>query len=91
MKEKITITAYLAAAVAANLTIQYLGPAAMPLVAFLMIGLDLTSRDYLHEAWEGKGLVRHPELPSLQHLFQSDARRREASADRSQDAGVLHL
>ena len=58
MKEKITITAYLAAAVAANLTIQYLGPAAMPLVAFLMIGLDLTSRDYLHEAWEGKGLVR---------------------------------
>jgi len=25
--------------------------------AFLFIGLDLTSRDYLHEAWHGRGLL----------------------------------
>ncbi len=44
------------AAVAANITVQYFGPAAMPIIAFVMIGLDLTSRDYLHEAWQGKHL-----------------------------------
>ncbi len=56
MKEKLVIGAYLAAAVAANITVHYFGPAAMPFIAFFMIGLDLSSRDYLHEAWEGKNL-----------------------------------
>ena len=56
MKEKLVIGVYLMAAVAANITVHYFGPAAMPLIAFFMIGLDLTSRDYLHEAWEGKKL-----------------------------------
>lgn len=41
---------------AANITVQYFGPTAMPIIAFMMIGLDLTSRDYLHEAWQGKRL-----------------------------------
>ncbi len=42
--------------VAANITVHYFGPAAMPVIAFLLIGLDLSNRDYLHEAWEGKNL-----------------------------------
>ncbi|NIO07672.1 MAG: VUT family protein [Deltaproteobacteria bacterium] len=29
----------------------------MPFIAFLLIGLDLSSRDYLHEAWDGNYLV----------------------------------
>jgi hypothetical protein len=56
VKEKLVIGAYLMAAVAANITVHYFGPAAMPVIAFLLIGLDLSSRDYLHEAWEGKKL-----------------------------------
>lgn len=56
MKETLVIGAYLLAAVAANVTVHYFGPPAMPLIAFFMIGLDLSSRDYLHEAWEGKNL-----------------------------------
>jgi uncharacterized PurR-regulated membrane protein YhhQ (DUF165 family) len=55
-RQQLVIGAYLLAAVAANITVQYWGPKAMPLVAFLMVGLDLTSRDYLHECWEGKNL-----------------------------------
>jgi uncharacterized PurR-regulated membrane protein YhhQ (DUF165 family) len=33
-----------------------LGPSSVIWVAFLFIGLDLTSRDYLHEAWHNEGL-----------------------------------
>jgi len=54
--ERLFIAGYLVAAVAANLAVQYFGPRAMPFIAFLMIGLDLTSRDFLHEMWEGKNL-----------------------------------
>jgi len=56
LREKLIISGYLVAAVAANITVQYFGPVAMPFIAFVMIGLDLTSRDYLHEAWQGKHL-----------------------------------
>jgi hypothetical protein len=56
MNERLVIGGYLGAAVAANITVQYFGPTAMPIIAFVMIGLDLTSRDYLHEAWQGKRL-----------------------------------
>lgn len=52
-----TLTAaYLAAIVAANLTVAWWGPAWSIVNAFLFIGLDLTSRDRLHDAWHGKGL-----------------------------------
>jgi hypothetical protein len=47
---------YIATLVAANMTIAWLGPTAMPLVAFLLIGLDLTLRDRLHDQWHGKHL-----------------------------------
>jgi len=52
----LTIT-YLAAIVLANLSVALLGPAASILNAFLFIGLDLTTRDRLHDAWRGDRLV----------------------------------
>lgn len=47
---------YLAAIVAANLIISELGPSATIVTAFLFIGLDITSRDRLHESWHGSML-----------------------------------
>ncbi len=48
---------YLGAIVAANLIITFFEPTTTIVTAFIFIGLDLTVRDYLHEAWQGKGLV----------------------------------
>ena len=48
---------YLVAIVAANLLVAWLGPGATIANAFLFIGLDLTARDRLHEAWHKSGLV----------------------------------
>ena len=53
----IYIILYLGAIVAANLLVAHFGPAVSIVNAFLFIGLDLTSRDKLHEAWHGKGFV----------------------------------
>lgn len=53
-KTPIIVAVYLAAAVLANLLIAWLGPQATPYVAFALIGLDLSSRDLLHERW-GRG------------------------------------
>lgn len=46
------VLAYLAAIVAANLSIAAFGPSASIINAFLFIGLDLTARDRLHEEWQ---------------------------------------
>lgn len=56
MNTRILITAYLFAIVIANLMVAALGPAVTPITAFLLIGLDLTARDRLHEAWRGQRL-----------------------------------
>lgn len=48
---------YLAAIIAANLTVAAFGPSVSVLNAFLFIGLDLTARDKLHETWRGDGLL----------------------------------
>lgn len=48
---------YLVAIVAANLTVAMWGPSMTIVNAFLFIGLDLTARDKLHDAWHGNGLV----------------------------------
>jgi len=47
---------YLLAAVLANLSVAYFGPASTIFNAFVFIGLDLTSRDKLHDAWGGRYL-----------------------------------
>lgn len=48
---------YLAAIVAANLSVAAFGPAISIVNAALLIGLDLTARDRLHAAWHGRGLA----------------------------------
>ena len=50
------VALYLAAIVAANLIVARFGPSATIIVAFLLIGLDITARDRLHEAWRGRNL-----------------------------------
>jgi len=42
--------------VCANLLVSYFGPWFSIINAFLLIGLDLSLRDKIHEVWEGKWL-----------------------------------
>ena len=51
MKTAVLITIYLVAIIAANLLVSKFGVIAVLPVAFVFIGLDLTTRDYLHEIW----------------------------------------
>lgn len=51
------IALYLVAIVAANLIVTWLGAWITPITAFLFIGLDITARDRLHDAWSNKGIV----------------------------------
>lgn len=53
MKQLGLIAAYLAAIVAANLSLAEWGPKMAVVNAALFIGLDLTTRDALHDAWRG--------------------------------------
>jgi uncharacterized PurR-regulated membrane protein YhhQ (DUF165 family) len=48
------VLAYLIAIVLANLSLNEWGPRAAIYNAFLFIGLDLTTRDRLHDLWRGK-------------------------------------
>lgn len=48
---------YLAAIVAANLSVAAFGPSVAVVNAFVFIALDLTSGDRLHEAWQHNGLL----------------------------------
>ena len=56
MRQYRMVGLYLVAIVAANLTIVWFGPKVTIINAFLFIGLDLTARDGLHDAWKGKRL-----------------------------------
>lgn len=49
---------YLAAIVAANLSVAHFGPSSSVINAFLFIGLDLTARDGLHDRWQHRNLWR---------------------------------
>ena len=58
LKQKIIlIIVYLAAIVIANLVVTKFGPPATIPVAFVLIGLDLTSRDRLHQLWHNDKLL----------------------------------
>lgn len=46
------IVIYFSAMVLANLSVAYFGPWISPINAFLLIGLDLSLRDKLHERWK---------------------------------------
>jgi uncharacterized PurR-regulated membrane protein YhhQ (DUF165 family) len=56
MRQPFFIALYLAAIVAANLSVAAFGPRSTIINAFLFIGLDITTRDRLHEAWRGRYL-----------------------------------
>lgn len=58
----ILITLYLVAIVAANLLVAKFGVAVVVINAFVFIGLDLTTRDVLHEYWQHKHLWRNMAL-----------------------------
>jgi len=71
--------AYLAAIVAANLSVTHWGPQAVIYNAFLFIGLDLTCRDRLHDIWRGR-LIRNMSLliaagSGLSYLVNRDSGR----------------
>jgi len=51
MKQWWLIASYLIAIVIANLLVTWFGTIAVLPVGFLLVGLDITGRDYLHEAW----------------------------------------
>lgn len=48
---------YIAALVLANLLVAWLGPWFSPINAFVLIGLDLSLRDKLHEQWQNDRLL----------------------------------
>lgn len=52
----LAVTLYGAAMVAANLSVAAFGPWVSPINSFLLIGLDLSLRDHLHDRWRGPGL-----------------------------------
>ncbi len=58
----ILVTLYLFAIVAANLLVAQFGAGITVLNAFVLIALDLTARDRLHDAWHGKYLWRNMAL-----------------------------
>ena len=45
------VIVYLISIVAANLSILWFGPSVAPVTAFILIALDLTLRDLLHDYW----------------------------------------
>lgn len=53
MKTPILVAVYVAAMSSANLIVAALGPWVSPVNSFFLIGLDLTLRDKLHDAWRG--------------------------------------
>ena len=50
------ILTFLFSIVAANLLVQWQGAWITPINAFVLIGLDLSLRDHIHEKWHGKQL-----------------------------------
>lgn len=60
---RLIVVLYLAAIVAANLSVAHWGPRAAIYNAFLFIGFDLLARDYLHDTWRGRGLF--PRMAAL--------------------------
>jgi hypothetical protein len=83
------VALYLAAIVAANLSVAAFGPGVTIVNAFALIGLDLSTRDALHDRWRGRWLLARMALliasvgrsatPSTPRLDQSPSPRRSPS------------
>lgn len=86
---RMLIGAYIAAMVTANLLVWWLGPWFSPINAFLLIGLDLTLRDVMHDRlspWQllavvlAGGLLTWLLNPSVAHIAIASATAFTASA-----------
>ncbi len=51
------ILVYLVAIIAANMSVAIFGPVSTIFNAFFLVGLDLTTRDGLHEMWKGRTFI----------------------------------
>ena len=61
---------YVSAICSANLLVAAFGPSVTPINAFILIALDMTLRDRLHDLWSGKGIaLRMPLLISASGLL----------------------
>lgn len=78
----IAILVYAAAMTVANLVIAHFGPWVSPINAFMLIGLDLALRDWLHvrlKAWQmlsligASGTLTYVLNPSAQHIVIASA------------------
>lgn len=78
----IAVFIYAAAMTVANLSIAHFGPWISPINAFLLIGLDLALRDWLHvrlKAWQmlsligASGVLTYALNPSAQHIVIASA------------------
>lgn len=65
MSSAFIVSIYLAAIVAANLSVVAFGPGATIVNAFIFIGLDLSARDALHDAWKNNRAVKMCALIAL--------------------------
>ena len=54
MSTRIAAFIFVAAIATANLIVAWLGPWVSPINAFVLIGLDLSLRDYLHDKWRNE-------------------------------------
>lgn len=77
-----TVCVYALAMTLANLSITHFGPAVIPLNAFVLIGLDLALRDWLHvrlKVWQmgaliaASGLITYTLNPSAAHIATASA------------------
>lgn len=72
----IALLIYAAAMTLANLSVAYFGPASIPVNAFVLIGLDLALRDWLHvrlNRWQMGLLIAS--AGALTYAFNADAGR----------------
>jgi len=60
--KRVLVGMYLAAIVLANLTVAWFGPSVVVVNALVLIALDLTARDRLHDLWHGRHLARNMAL-----------------------------
>lgn len=51
MSTRIAVAIFIAAIAAANLLVAHFGPWFSPINAFVLIGLDLSLRDWMHDKW----------------------------------------
>lgn len=65
MKQAVLVAAYLAAIILANLSVARWGASATVANAFLLIGLDLTTRDRLDDLWRRHRLTKMAGLIAL--------------------------